>query len=542
MYQGLCLFDEQNHILFCNSRFCELYEIPPALTARGAAFTGLQDFFRRDDCFGADFELLAAIPRGPDIETTAKHKDGRSFAIRARSTGRDGWVSTHAEITRRVVDAEKIRYMATHDELTALPNRAYFIEKITSTAELGASVVLLRLSLNRYKATTDTIGHKMGDALLRAMSERLGHVCPPNAILARLGDDEFGAFCRLNDVEDALHLGQRLLDELRRNYEIRGQSLQIMLSIGIAYSPNYHRSETLFKEAGLARRAARSEEISCFRLYNSTMMKRVHDRLQLEKDLHVGLSCDQFEIRYQPILSARRRHVVAFEALVRWRHPVRGFLPPSEFIPLAEELGIIVPLGDWIIRQACLDASRWPADIRLAVNISAVQFRSPDLFRSVLESLEIAGLHPNRLEVEITETALLQDSETTWGLLQKFYDKGIHLALDDFGTGYSSLSHLRRLPFHSIKIDRGFVADIAECADARTIVTAVTQLASTLGISTTAEGVETVEQLTFLRGAGCRDVQGFLFSDARPASEIPDLLQKFAPSADVREEFPLVEA
>ncbi|MCW6512913.1 putative bifunctional diguanylate cyclase/phosphodiesterase [Lichenifustis flavocetrariae] len=431
---------------------------------------------------------------------------------------------------------EEANRLALHDTLTGLPNRAFLAthlaKALTQAEERDSMVAVLCLDLDRFKQVNDTLGHPTGDALLRAVADRLRTCLGESDIAARLGGDEFAIVqSRLGRVEEAGTLAQRVVDTLSKPYVILGHQIMIGASVGIALAPiDTNDAGELLKMADIALYRAKSDGRGLFRVFERGMDTKLQARRALELDLRAAIELQQFELHYQPLVDVVSGQISGLEALIRWRHPERGMIGPDEFIPLAEETGLIVPIGAWVLHQACTDASAWPGDVKIAVNVSPAQFKGPELVTAVLDALILSGLHPPRLELEITETALLSDASGTVAVLHELRAKGVRIAMDDFGTGYSSLGYLRSFPFDKIKIDRCFVREIETSADCKAIVRAVTSLGVSLGISTTAEGVETSAQLEHVRAEGCDQVQGYLFSRPVPAKDVMALLGHSMPA------------
>jgi diguanylate cyclase (GGDEF)-like protein len=418
--------------------------------------------------------------------------------------------------------------MARHDALTDLPNRVLFMEKMNeSLARLvaaGTQFSVFIFDLDLFKAVNDSLGHPIGDLLLKSVAGRLGELVIEPDTVGRLGGDEFAVLQVVkNDARvEAAALARRLIEAIGAPYEIEGHPVVIGISMGVAVAPDDgDDSSALLKHADLALYRAKSDGRNCFRFYESQMDAAVQLRRVLEVDLRNALARREFELHYQAVMSAVTREPCGAEALVRWRHPTRGLIGPDQFIPLAEEIGLIDELGAWILGEACAEAARWPASVRIAVNLSAAQFRRGDLIAVVTGALDRSGLDPDRLELEITESVLLQKSEGNLATLHAIKSLGVSIVLDDFGTGYSSLGYLRMFPFDKIKIDRVFVQELASRSDCAAIVCAITGLARSLSIVTTAEGVETEEQLSLVRAAGCNQVQGYLFGRPGPARALP---------------------
>jgi diguanylate cyclase (GGDEF)-like protein len=422
--------------------------------------------------------------------------------------------------------------MARHDALTNLPNRTLFREQLEKALRLvkrSDQLAVFCLDLDHFKEINDSLGHPVGDALLKEVARRLGECITEHDTVARLGGDEFAIvqFCSDCDPSVVALLASLIVEKIGEPYDIGGHQLIVGVSVGISLAGEAGKNpDELLKEADLALYRAKADGRGTYRFFETGMDARAQARRVLELDLRAALNRDEFEVYYQPIRDVASDCVVAFEALVRWNHSLRGMIAPMNFIPLAEETGLIIPLGDWVLRQACLDAAGWSEEITVAVNLSPVQFKNPNLVLSVKAALLASNLPADRLELEITESVLLQNSETTLAVLHELRGFGVRISLDDFGTGYSSLSYLRSFPFDKIKIDRSFVTDLATRDDSMAIVRAVTGLGKSLGIVTTAEGVETEAQFELLRREGCTQAQGYLFSKPRPAAEVAAMLSR----------------
>ena len=412
---------------------------------------------------------------------------------------------------------KRITQLAFNDSLTGLPNRAFFRQhleiELRQAAHRGGCLALLSLDLDNFKAINDTLGHPVGDALLSEVSARL-RLAAGDALVARLGGDEFTLVLSLEAGQDgAERMAQRLIEAVAKPLEIGGHDLAVAASIGIAVSPiDGEDADTLLKNADLALYRAKDEGKGGYRFFEAKMNAQAQARRLLETDLRRAVANGEFELYFQPLVDLSDNRICSFEALIRWHHPTRGMVSPIEFIPVAEETGLIVPIGEWVMQEACRRATAWPDRIRIAVNVSTVQFRRPGLLNTVLQALAASGLEPGRLEIEITESIFLETSDTTLTMLHSLRQLGIRIALDDFGTGYSSLSYLQSFPFDKIKIDQSFIRQIATRPDASAIVQAITALAAALGMEATAEGVEEIGQLDELRLQGCGYVQGYLFS------------------------------
>lgn len=455
----------------------------------------------------------------------------------------DMWFEIHAyptptslsiffrDATDRRRAREKLVYLATHDALTGLANRHVFLEQVGCAVGIaargGADVALLCLDLDGFKAINDTLGHLVGDATLREIGERLSSCASDGQTVARTGGDEFTLIQIGVGAEGASKLAHQIAKVMSEPFFVAGQSLSIGASIGIALAPRDARNpDQLFRNADLALYRAKREDPGTHRFFEQAMDEQLQARQALKVDLGGALSRNELELVFQPYIELKSERICGFEALLRWRHPDLGLILPADFIPVSEETGLIVAIGEWVLEQACFEASRWPLNIKIAVNLSPLQFKRRSLPGCVATALASSGLEPHRLEVEITESVLLQDSETNLKLLQELKGLGVEIALDDFGVGYSSLSYLRMFPFDKIKIDRCFIADLPDHDGSLAIVRAVLALGKSLKMTTTAEGVETARQMQALRREGCTQAQGFLFSRPIPASVVLDLIGK----------------
>ncbi len=417
--------------------------------------------------------------------------------------------------------------MAFHDALTGLPNRAMLREQVALglTRAEGGNLMLFSVDIDNFKSINESLGHPIGDALLCEAGTRLAATCP-SGFVARLAGDEFAVKIRAGG-QTADQAGRAIVAAMAEPFDIDGHRIIVSASVGIALSPQDGADATsLLKNAELALHRAKSEGKGSHRFFESAMDAEAQARRALETDLHDALRNGELALHFQPLFGLSQNRVTAFEALLRWQHPTRGMVSPVNFIPLAEETGLIIPIGEWALHESCRIAATWPDHIRVAVNISPIQFRSPNLAAVVLQALARSGIAPNRLELEITESLFIDNVEATLSSLHSLRALGVRVALDDFGTGYSSLSYLRSFPFDKLKIDRSFIVDLLEHKGATAIIRAITTLADALGIETTAEGVEHSEQLDILRAEGCGQIQGYLFSRPIPAQEVEALLGK----------------
>jgi diguanylate cyclase (GGDEF)-like protein len=435
-----------------------------------------------------------------------------------------------AQIAESRRSAAEVQRLVHHDALTGLANRVGFRQQLERTLARvrrhGECVAVLCLDLDHFKSVNDTLGHPVGDILLKQVAERLRACARDTDTVARLGGDEFVVIqAALRAPEDASALAVRIVEALRNPFDLDGQQVAISTSIGLSTAPGDGMDpDELLKNADLALYRAKADGRGTYRFFEREMDERAQARRQIELDLRNALITSAFELHYQPLVSLRSEEITAFEALIRWRHPERGLIPPADFIPVAEETGLIVPIGEWVLTQACREAMGWPEHIKVAVNLSPAQFKSRRLLDAVTDALASSGLPASRLELEITETVLLDSNEVVLGTLNRLRELGVRISMDDFGTGYSSLNYLRSFPFDKIKIDRCFVRDLASHHDCAAIVRAVAGLGLSLGMATTAEGVETQEQLERLRAEGCTEVQGYLLSPPKPAGDVAQML------------------
>jgi len=534
MSQGLCFFDGAQRLIVCNDRYLEMYGLSRDRIHPGTTLAEIVDMRFEVGSFPAmstdeylkwrDNVAVSAEPTDSVVEL----RNGRTFEIRHRPMPDSGWVATHEDITEQRRSEAKIAHMAHHDALTDLANRVLLNERLEDAltrVHRNEIVAIHHIDLDQFKAVNDTLGHPAGDKLLKMVADRLRRLVRESDTIARMGGDEFAiAQVAIADPADATALAQRIIKSMSEPFDIDGRQAVVGASVGIAVGPGDGTSpDELLRNADLALYRAKGDGRGTFRFFESEMDLQMQARRILEQDLRKALPAGEFELYYQPVVNLASNVISGFEALIRWNHPEQGVVAPGAFIPLAEDIGLIVPIGEWVIRQACATAARWPEDLHVAVNISAIQFRNPGLMQVIVGALAASGLPATRLEIEITETVLLQDKETTLAILHQLRALGVGIAMDDFGTGYSSLTYLQCFPFDKIKIDRSFVKDITENTGSLNIVRAVAALAIGMGMTATAEGVETREQLDKVTSEGCTKVQGFLFSQPLPVHEIERL-------------------
>lgn len=472
-------------------------------------------------------------------EEELHHESGRARVIQLKKTllrspngDAESILTLGIDLTEQKQAEAQIAQLAHFDPLTGLGNRALFAKEIDQALgrvqRHGHKLALLCLDLDRFKAVNDSHGHMVGDQLLCQVANRLKACLRKGDFIARMGGDEFAILQTIERPEDAQTLAARLIESLVPAFDINHIRLEVGLSIGVALAPDDGlEANNLLSRADMALYRVKGEGRNDWCFYRPEMDEQVQNRLEMEKDLKSALKTGEFELYFQPLLNLETNAIVSFEALLRWHHPVRGMVSPADFIPLAEDCGLIGPLGEWVLFEACRRAAAWPEAWRIAVNISPIQFRHKSLASLVKQALNASGLHPHRLELEITESVLLADEKHNLKILNQIRDMGVRIAMDDFGTGYSSLSYLRTFPFDKIKIDQSFVRDLPNDKNALSIIRAITEMAQSLGVSITAEGVETEAQMQALRAMNCHEAQGYLIG--RPAPNIDAYIETSVP-------------
>ena len=544
MSQGLCLYDAEQRLLVSNRQFSELYRLAPESVRPGMTFREVLELSVAAGNHSDDSaETLLAqrmqfVGHGATGTQLQALSDGRVVAISHQPMDGGGWVATYEDVTERQLAEARISFLSRHDALTSLPNRVRFRESLDHAfAQLGRGhgFALLLVALDQFRLVNDSFGHPIGDRVLLAVAERLQSCVRETDMVARLGGDEFAVLqTDVSRPDDVMELAGRIVRLIGEPFELDEHRVLITARLGIAIAGTDGTSvDTLLSNADLALNRAKQDGRGAYRFFEPGMDARIQERRALELDLRQAVADQAFELYFQPLIDLRTDRVSGFEALIRWRHPQRGMVSPGEFIPVAEETGLIVEIGEWVIQRACAEAVSWPEQLTVAVNISPLQFKSPRLLTSVIEALRETGLSAGRLELEITETVLLADNDASVAILQRLHELGTHIAMDDFGTGYSSLGYLRSFPFDKIKIDQSFVRDLATNQGSRAIVRAIISLGHSLGMRVLAEGVETAEQLELLRGEGCREVQGYLFSPPRPRGELPAMIERLNSQAPI---------
>jgi diguanylate cyclase (GGDEF)-like protein len=538
MSQGVLLFDSGLRLVICNQRYIEMYGLSQDKVKPGCTLLDLLNSRAQAGTFSGDpadyvASLVECIAEGKTFSNMTKLSDGRVIALVSKPINGGGWLATHEDITERQRAEERVGHMARHDALTDLPNRVLLRERLEhelKRVKRGECLAVLCLDLDQFKGVNDTLGHPIGDELLKLVADRLRGCTREPDTIARLGGDEFAIIMtQMQKANDAAMLSRRIRESIVKPYQIEGHQIVTDISIGISISPiDGTEPDELLKNADMALYGAKADGRGTYRFFELEMDERMKARRDLEMDLRKALTHKEFELYYQPLVNLQTNEITAFEALLRWKHPTRGTISPADFIPIAEETGLIIPLGEWVLKTACKETVNWPDHVKVAVNLSPTQLTNRNLVDVVKKALADSGLDACRLQLEITETVLLQNTFATLARLHELRKLGAQIALDDFGTGYSSLSYLRSFPFDKIKIDQSFIQDMSNGTEPLAIVNAVAGLAKCLNMISTAEGVETQQQMDTVQSIGCTEMQGYLFSRARPAKEIG---QFFLPSA-----------
>ncbi len=536
MSHGLCMFDAEQELIVSNRKMESIYGLKSEQVKPGVSLLGLVESMvesgasREDEAYRiADLQTKLIMQKRSDT-LTQELRDGRTILISHQPMKGGGWVATYEDITERHKAQAQVAYMARHDTLTDLPNRLMMrerLEEILQTSrERGLAAAVMCIDLDNFKSINDTLGHPLGDALLRAVAGRIRNTVRESDCIARLGGDEFVVVQgNLEKLEQASTLAKRLILAIDAPYLIDGHQILTSASVGISTTIDSREEvDDLLMQADVALYQAKADGRGVFRFYERGMNKRLQRRRALEAELRSANLDEQFHLVFQPIIDLGLNKVTAFEALLRWTHPTLGPIPPDEFISIAEDTGAIIPLGEWVLRQVCLETKRLPDDISIAANLSPMQFKRDDIVGTVARLLEETETEAHRLELEITETLLLEDNRKLHADLRRLRKLGSRISLDDFGTGYSSLSYLQKFAFDKVKIDRLFIKEITKSADQAAIVQTILNLAYTLGMTTVVEGVETEEQLRIIRAMGGSEAQGNLFSKPIRSEEIAEFL------------------
>ncbi len=536
MPHGVSMFDADQKLIVCNDRYGDIYGLSEEhLRARAA----LPDLVRRrtKNIFASEqsaetylADRRSSLAGKPGERRIYEYPDGRVIAVSHEPMEDGGWVSTHEDITERQRFEQQITHLANHDPLTGLPNRLHLHQRLETLLAHGggdADLAVLYLDLDGFKSVNDTFGHAVGDRLLQEVADRLRNSVREGDIVGRLGGDEFAILVLARDPQlSSSVLARRIIQSFYSPFTIDGTVCSLAVSIGVALAPKDGAdSDALFRCADLALYQAKNEGRGRYCFYAAELNVRLQERRALEADLRLAIQRHELQLHFQPIVALDDGRPVGFEALLRWTHPTKGLIPPTDFIPVAEESGLINEVGEWVLAKACETAVGWPSNIRVAVNISTMQFRNDDFAQQVQQVCERTGLDFRRLELEVTESVLVRDTPGVLATLKRLRAQGVRMALDDFGTGYSSLSYLRAFPFDKLKIDRGFVAELASSDDSRAIIRAIVALGRALALDVTAEGIETEEQLAILRGEGCREGQGYFFAKPMPEAAVGAFLE-----------------
>jgi diguanylate cyclase (GGDEF)-like protein len=532
--QGLVLYDASARIIICNQPYLDMFGLSPDVAKPGCTMQRLIAHRKETGSFDGDVDefcnaIIHKVSLGKATRQLAEAPGGRAIEIINRPLKSGGWVATIEDITERRRADEKIAHLAHYDGLTDLPNRILFRERLEQSLKAirpGEQLAVLYIDIDEFKSVNDALGHAVGDELLKGVAERLRGCLREADVAARLGGDEFAVIqTAIKDRSETTRLVDEIHSAIRQPLECMGHLITTDASIGIALAPGDGVDlDQLLKNADLALYGAKGDGRRTYRFFEAGMDQRARARRGLELELRQAISDGSLETYYQPVVNIEDDKISSCEALLRWRHPERGMISPAEFIPIAEDSGLINQLGLWVLNTACAEAATWPDHVRVAVNVSPVQFRSPSLALNVAAALAACNLPASRLELEITEAVLIRDDEAALDMLHQLRKLGVRIALDDFGTGYSSLSYLQRFPFDKIKIDRSFIRDIAGPGASSSIVQAVVNIAAASDMTTTAEGVETEQQRNLLYILGCTEMQGYLFSPAIPAAEVRRLL------------------
>lgn len=531
---GISLYDRQGRLVLCNQQFLDIYRLPPELGRRGTTFRQiLEARVAGNTHVGDDVEdyvadRLSAVREHRTLGGIHRLNSGQVISMTHQPIEDGGWISTHKDVTELHNMQAELTHLAYHDALTGLPNRTLFYRRVGNAfQDIGraSGFAVLCLDLDGFKAINDTLGHAAGDALLRQFAARMGACLGPLDSAARMGGDEFAVLHRGGDRETAHTLAASICAATLAPYDLDGQVVSLAVGIGIAVAAtDGNEPDELLHNADVALYAAKREGRGGIRSFEPELNRIGVDRRRLEADLRRALEFGEFELHFQPILNLRTHAFSGFEALLRWQHPERGLVPPADFIPVAEETGLIVPIGDWVIREALAEAARWPGELKIAVNVSSVQLVRGSLLTTLVQALAASGIAHERVEIEITESVFLENSEQSLDTLRQLRALGVRVALDDFGTGFSALGYLLAFPFDKIKIDGTFIRALDSAEGAETIVAAVADIGSRLTMATTAEGIETPEQLRGVHAAGYTEAQGYLISRPMPRDAVRRLV------------------
>jgi diguanylate cyclase (GGDEF)-like protein len=525
---GAAAWDANGVLITSNPRFAELFDVAPASVSAGLR---MADFLQlavisgsmtSSDATALSTAAVRLFERRETVTFVERLSGGRLLNVHYSPLDSGGWLTTYDDVTERDRAQARLAFQAQHDALTQLANHALLLDHLSESLARAAPVAVLCIDVDRFRAASEDLGYGGSDALLRAVAARLNNGQRQNDTVARLNGGEFAILLASAATQEVVSTAvSRIIKAFSQPLVVRGLSINIGISIGVAMSPRDGRDpDALLRYAGMALVAAKAMGRGTCRFFDKEMESHTREQIALERDLRLALDQGEIEMFYQPLVQCRTAAVSGFEALMRWRHPIRGMVAPSRFIAMAESCGLITSLGEYALHKACADAATWPAHLRVAVNLSPAQLQSGNVADTVRSALAASGLEANRLELEVTESVVVEDNETTKTLLHTLRSLGVSIAMDDFGTGYSSLSYLLKFPFDKIKIDKSFVDGIGGNPGPEAILRAVIDIAKSLGIQTVAEGVETHDQYRWLAERGCNQVQGYLFSPPRPASAV----------------------
>lgn len=534
MQRGMTIFDRDQRLVMCNERYREMYGVPETSAKPGTYFDDMLEAWFSGQDAGDPVERASAAKNFREAITSGGEFDsiltlnGRTISVSLKPMADGGWVDVHEDITDRIETDKRIRRLAKTDQLTGLMNRQTFMDTLAVAVEESQAdrpVALLLLDVRKFKRINEIYSNAFGDEVLCQVARRLQDACVSDATVARVGGNNFAVIMPTDGEGDAMECAADICMALREPMDVDGYSIQVEIASGCAIAPAHgDTSSTLVQRAEFALQRAKHEKHRDFVMFDPKLEEAIRERQELEDDLRKAAGLGQLEMHYQPIVDIQERRVIVLEALMRWKHPTRGMVSPAAFIPIAEEAGLIGELGNWALHQACKDASGWRDDIAVAVNLSPVQFHSGDIHEAAHSALQASGLPAKRLELEVTESTLLNDEVGTRRSLKRLKAMGVKIALDDFGTGYASLSYLRSFPFDKIKIDQTFIRDLPRSPDCHAIVCSVVTLAGMLGMKTVAEGIETSEHLDQVADAGCTGVQGYYFSKPVPNTSVNDTI------------------
>lgn len=537
MAHGLSMFDSEYRLVVCNDAYIRLYDMPEALTQPGTSFWDMQDHGASEGMVSNKNReehkrsLEREINAGKPFKESVSMVNGAVIRINHQPLADGGWLTTHEDVTEQHRSEVLVRYLARHDNLTGLINRSTFLELLVENEDdqdADKITAVMCIDLDHFKPVNDSFGHAVGDAVLQKVAELVRVQVGDRGEVSRFGGDEFAILLEpLSGAEEAAGIAGEILAVINKPIRTDGLDVNISASIGIAMVPrDGSDSETLMRNGDLALHRAKSDGRNRFCFFEREMDELQRRRRVIEKGLVSALADGNLELSFQPLVSLKDNCISCCEALMRWDSPPLGLVSPVEFIPVAEETGIIKQMGAWALRTACKQAIDWPENVRVAVNVSPMQFKGDELIGQVKSALELSGLDAGRLELEITESLFLDDDAHNLEVLHALRDLGVRFSLDDFGTGYSSLSYLRMFPFDKIKIDRSFISNMTGRCDTIAIVKAIVEMGTGLGMTVTSEGIETEEQLNILKSQGCTEVQGYLFSPPLPQAVINDFVSK----------------